>query len=80
MAQGIPPSNIGNAPSFQPQPMQYPPQMQHFPPRPGQQQQTPPSSQAPSMTYLQQPRPMANGAPPSQQPQHLNNIGIYSAI
>jgi hypothetical protein len=43
-------------------------QLSNEDPRPGQ-QQTPPSSQAPSMTYFQQPRPMANGAPPSQQPQ-----------
>lgn len=69
MTQGIPTTNIGTAQSVQPQPVQYPPQMQHLPPRPGQQQQTLPSSQDPSMTYLQQPRPMTSGAPPSQQPQ-----------
>jgi len=31
MAQAIPALNIGTAPSVQPQPVQYPPQMQHLP-------------------------------------------------
>jgi hypothetical protein len=41
-------------------------QLSNEDPRPGK-QQTPPSSQAPSMTYFQQLRPMANGAPLSHQ-------------
>ncbi|KAH9288540.1 hypothetical protein KI387_032657, partial [Taxus chinensis] len=69
VAQGMAPPNIGNNPSVQPQPVQYPPQMQHMPPHTAQQHQAPPSSQAPPMSYLQQPRPMASGPPPSQQPQ-----------
>ncbi|XP_057840950.2 pre-mRNA-processing protein 40A isoform X2 [Cryptomeria japonica] len=65
VAQGMPPPNM----SVQPQPVQYPPQMQHMPPRPGQQHQVPPSSQAPPMSYLQQPRPMVTGPSQSQQSQ-----------
>eukprot|EP01018_Ginkgo_biloba_P017493 Gb_14217 [translate_table: standard] len=75
--QGMAQPSVGQSPPAQSQPVQYRPQVQQFPLRPGQQPQPPPSSQVPSSSYARQPQPSPSAqvlsAPYPQQPRPMIN-------